>query len=142
VTVLEKSARTQLDRAVQAARRVATAGADRALRALAVDQEKKPAHLTSEQSELRRRLRVRCRGLGSWQDLVRAVAYEQWHRMLFARFLAENGLLIHPEYRAPVTLEECAEIARARGLDQWEVAAEYAAGCCRASSSRTTRSCS
>jgi preprotein translocase subunit Sec61beta len=128
VTVLEKSARNQLDKAVQAARRAATAGADRALRALAVDQEKKPAYLTSEQSELRRRLRVRCRGLGSWQDLVRAVAYEQWHRMLFARFLAENGLLIHPEYRAPVTLEECAEIARARGLDQWEVAAEYAAG--------------
>ena len=128
MTVLEKSARTQLDRAVQAARRAATAGADRALRALGVDQEKKPAHLTPEQSELRRRLRVRCRGLGSWQDLVRAVAYEQWHRMLFARFLAENGLLIHPEYHAPVTLEECAEIARGRCLDQWEVAAEYAAG--------------
>ena len=128
MTVLEKSARTQLDRAVQAARRAATAGADRALRALAVDQEKKPAHLTPEQSELRRRLRVRCRGLGSWQDLVRAVAYEQWHRMLFARFLAENDLLIHPEYRAPVTLDECAEIARDRGLDPWEVAAEYAAG--------------
>ena len=128
MTVLEKSARNQLDKAVQAARRAATAGADRALRALAVDQEKKPAYLTPEQSELRRRLRVRCRGLGSWQDLVRAVAYEQWHRMLFARFLAENDLLIHPEYHAPVTLEECAEIARSRGLDQWEVAAEYAAG--------------
>jgi hypothetical protein len=128
VTVLEKSTRNQLDKAVQAARRAATAGADRALRALAVDQEKKPAHLTPEQAELRRRLRVRCRGLGSWQDLVRAVAYEQWHRMLFARFLAENDLLIHPEYRAPVTLDECAEIARGRGLDQWEVAAEYAAG--------------
>ncbi|MCK9343769.1 MAG: BREX-1 system adenine-specific DNA-methyltransferase PglX, partial [Massilibacteroides sp.] len=128
MTVLEKSTRNQLDKAVQAARRAATAGADRALRALAVDQEKKPAHLTPEQAELRRRLRVRCRGLGSWQDLVRAVAYEQWHRMLFARFLAENDLLIHPEYHAPVTLEECAEIARDRGLDPWEVAAEYAAG--------------
>jgi hypothetical protein len=128
VTVLEKSARTQLDRAVQAARRAATTGADRALRALAVDQEKKPAYFTPEQSELRRRLRVRCRGLGSWQEIVRAVAYEQWHRMLFARFLAENGLLIHPQYHAPVTLDECAEIARGRGLDQWEVAAGYAAG--------------
>jgi hypothetical protein len=72
VTVLEKSARTQLDRAVQAARRAATTGADRALRALAVDQEKKPAYFTPEQSELRRRLRVRCRGLGSWQEIVRA----------------------------------------------------------------------
>jgi len=108
MTVLDKSARNQLDKAVQAARREATTGADRALRTLAVDQEKKPAYLTPEQSELRRRLRVRCRALGSWQDLIRAVAYEQWHRMLFARFLAENGLLIHPVYHTPVTLDECA----------------------------------
>ncbi|KAF5044020.1 N-6 DNA Methylase [anaerobic digester metagenome] len=128
MTVLEKTARTQLDKAVQAARRAATTGADRALRSIAVDQEKKPAYLTPEQAELRRRLRVKCRALGTWPDLVRAVAYEQWHRMLFARFLAENGLLIHPDYHASVTLDECAEIARGRGIDQWEVAAEYAAG--------------
>ncbi|QYZ78641.1 SAM-dependent DNA methyltransferase [Methanofollis formosanus] len=128
MTVLEKSARNQLDKAVQAARRAATAGADRALRALSVDQGKKPTYLTPEQNELRRRLRVRCRGFGSWQDLVRAVAYEQWHRMLFARFLAENDLLIHPLYQVPVTLDECAEIARNRGIDQWEVVTEYAAG--------------
>jgi hypothetical protein len=28
------------------------------------------------------------------QHLVWEVAYEHWHRMLFARFLAENGLLL------------------------------------------------
>ncbi|HNI42840.1 MAG TPA: hypothetical protein PK272_09225, partial [Methanoregulaceae archaeon] len=61
---------------MQAARRAATAGADRALRALSVDQEKKPAHLSPEQSEIRRRLRVVCRRLGSWDALVRATAYE------------------------------------------------------------------
>ena len=96
VTVLEKSARTSWTRR-QAARRAATAGADQMPAGARRGPEKKPAHLTPEQSELRRRLRVRCRGLGSWQDLVRAVAYEQWHRMLFARFLAENDLLIHPD---------------------------------------------
>ena len=57
MTVLEKTARNQLDKAVQAARRAATVGADRALRSLSVDQEKKPAHLSPEQSELRRQLR-------------------------------------------------------------------------------------
>jgi hypothetical protein len=128
MTVLEKSARNQLDKAVQAARRAATTGADRALRALSVEQEKKPAHLSSEQSELRRQLRVVCRRLGSWDALIRAAAYEQWHRMLFARFLAENKLLIHPKYQAAVSLDECAELARERGIDQWEVAAEFAAG--------------
>ena len=128
MTVLEKSARNQLDKAVQAARRAATTGADRALRALSVEQEKKPAHLSPEQSELRRQLRVVCRRLGSWDALIRAAAYEQWHRMLFARFLAENKLLIHPKYQAAVSLDECAELARERGIDQWEVAAEFAAG--------------
>ena len=127
MTVLEKSTRKQLDKAVQAARRVATTGADRALRALSVDQEKKPAHLSAGQSELRRQLRVVCRRLGSWDTLVQATAYEQWHRMLFSRFLAENNLLIHPVYHAAVTLEECSELAREKGVDQWEVAAEFAA---------------
>lgn len=127
MTVLEKSARTQLDKAVQAARRAATAGADRALRALSIEQEKKPTHLTAEQSELRRRLRVVYRRLGSWDALVQATAYEQWHRMLFSRFLAENNLLIHPLYHAAVTLEECSELAREKGVDQWEIAAEFAA---------------
>ena len=42
--------------------------------------------------------------------LVEEVAYEQWHRMLFARFLAENDLLMHPT-GVPVTLEECEELA-------------------------------
>lgn len=128
MTVLEKSARNQLDKAVQAARRAATTGADRALRALSVEQEKKPTHLSPEQNELRRKLRVVCRRLGSWDALVRSAAYEQWHRMLFSRFLAENKLLIHPKYLTHITLDECAELARERGIDQWEVAAEFAAG--------------
>jgi hypothetical protein len=29
--------------------------------------------------------------------LVQETAYEHWHRMLFARFLAATGLLMHPD---------------------------------------------
>ena len=60
--------------------------------------------------------------------LVAECAYEQWHRLLFARFLAENNLLIHPEYRAPVTLDDCEELAESLGEpDGWSVAARFAA---------------
>ncbi|MDQ2832111.1 MAG: BREX-1 system adenine-specific DNA-methyltransferase PglX, partial [Chloroflexota bacterium] len=59
--------------------------------------------------------------------LVEEVAYAQWHRMLFARFLAELGLLIHPALGIPVTLEECAELAPDEGAeDAWALAARYA----------------
>ena len=64
---------------------------------------------------LRRGLRAKSRQLGdvegSVELLVGECAFEQWHRLLFARFLAENGLLIHPDFRAPVTLAECEELA-------------------------------
>jgi len=127
MTVLSREERNALDVAVQEARRKAEEGAENALLALGVQEERKPAYLTEEQAELRRRLRAECRRLGSFDDLVRSVAYEQWHRMLFARFLAENRLLIHPEFGVPVTLAECEEIAREEGRDLWEVAAGYAA---------------
>ena len=58
--------------------------------------------------------------------LIDEIAYQQWHRMLFARFLAENGLLMHPAGVA-VTLAECAELAPEEGAaDAWELAARYA----------------
>ena len=44
--------------------------------------------------------------------LAQELAYEYWHRMLFARFLAENHLLMHPDGVA-VSLEECEELAPA-----------------------------
>ena len=59
--------------------------------------------------------------------LIEEVAYEQWHHMLFARFLAENDLLIHPEHRVPVSLGEVDELAREEGeSDHWLLAARYA----------------
>jgi hypothetical protein len=131
MTVLSREERGALDTAVQAARRVAEAGARNALLVLGVCEEKKPSHLTEEQAELRRRLRTELRRLGGinpegFEALVRTVAYEQWHRMLFARFLAENDLLFHPKYKIAVTLAECGEIAREENRDLFELAAEYA----------------
>ena len=58
------------------------------------------AHLSEQDRELRRKLRVHGRQLGdslnggkirTMDHLIEEVAYEHWHRMLFARFLAENN---------------------------------------------------
>ena len=53
----------------------------------------------------------------SVDHLVVEVAYEHWHRMLFARFLAENNLLMYPDPDDPVavTLEECEDLAADEG---------------------------
>jgi hypothetical protein len=68
---------------------------------LAVGEGEAPDYLTEDQKALRRRLRAHGRALGdakanddsqSIRHLVWETAYEHWHRMLFARFLAENGL--------------------------------------------------
>ena len=76
---------------------------------------KAPDYLTDELKALRRRLRAHGRALGdkkagddtqALQHLIWEVAYEHWHRMLFARFLAENGLLLW-EPGAAVSLDDC-----------------------------------
>ena len=46
--------------------------------------------------------------------------------MLFARFLAENALLIEPESGMDITLEDCQALARERRRDWLELAAEFA----------------
>jgi len=78
--------------------------------------------------QLRNALRAKQRQLGgAYGQLVTECAYEQWHLMLFARFLAENGLLMH-QSGAHVTLDEVAELAREEGEgDPWLLAARYAA---------------
>ena len=48
--------------------------------------------------------------------------------MLFARFLAENNLLMHPDVLVAVTLEECEELAADEGVaNGWGLAARFAA---------------
>lgn len=117
---LVKPLRGQLENAVKTARDVAEKAAKAALAQLATGDAKVPDYLSPDQKALRRRLRAHGRALGDvkhkdetqgLQHLVWEVAYEHWHRMLFARFLAENHLLLW-EPGAPVTLAECDEIAQ------------------------------
>jgi hypothetical protein len=112
---LPKPQRTQLENTVKAARDVAEKAASAALAQLAVADGKAPDYLTEPQRVLRRKLRSHARALVDVssqnstmgvQHLVWEVAYEHWHRMLFARFLAENGLLLW-EPGAAVSLEDC-----------------------------------
>lgn len=118
------------------ARAAAEAGARAAIETLAVHRATSYAHMDAAAKQLRNRLRARARQLGDprhgdgrhdIERLVEQTAYEHWHRMLFARFLAENDLLIHPEMQVAVTLEECAELAPSEGAaDAWELAGRYA----------------
>lgn len=133
--VLSAEQRNKLERTVVEARDVAEAGARAALEALAVHHHEPYSHMSSEQRRLRNHLRARARQLGDRQDkggkleiihLIQECAYEYWHRMLFARFLAENDLLIEPEMGVPVSLDECDELAREEGGDLWTLASRFA----------------
>lgn len=139
---LPKPLRTQLENTVKAAREVAEKGASAALAQMAVAEAKAPDYLTDESRALRRRLRAHGRALGDVkasddtqgvQHLVWEVAYEHWHRMLFARFLAENGLLLW-EPGAAVSLDDCEALTQetdpAMNLSaktKWELAGKLAA---------------
>ena len=128
--------RRQLERTVIEARDVAEAGARVSLEVLAVQHHEPYGHMGAEQRTLRRRLRAHARQLGDRPDarsgghsidhLVHECAYERWHGMLFARFLAENQLLIEPQMGVAITLDECGELAKDEGVDQWMLAARFA----------------
>lgn len=117
------------------ARELAEQGAREALATLGVDQAKAFEHLKPEQKQLRNQLRARGRQAGDVLDaagrqtldhLVGVVAYEHWHRMLFARFLAENGLLLESEHQVPVSLADVVDLARDANLDVWDLAGRFA----------------
>ncbi|MBN9372144.1 DNA methyltransferase [Hydrogenophaga sp.] len=142
---LAKPLRSQLENTVKSARDVGEKAALAALRQLAVSEAKAPDYLSDELKALRRRMRAHGRALGDvkakddtqgLQHLVWEVAYEHWHRMLFARFLAENGLLMW-ELGAPVSLEDCQNLVdheqamlegeKLGSKTQWELAGKLAA---------------
>ena len=134
---LSSDLRNALERTVRTARTTAEAGARAALERLAVGAAAPYDHLTPEQVALRNTLRARARALGDARDaqaktqatarLVQEVAYEQWHALLFARFLAERGVLQHPE-GGSVSLDDCTELAPDEGApDGYALAARYAA---------------
>lgn len=113
---------------------MAEAGAKSALESLAVHHYEPFSHMSLEDRRLRDHLQARARQLGDMKDngnldiyhLVQECAYEHWHRMLFARFLAENGLLIEPESGVAISLDECKELAESEGLDLWTLASRFA----------------
>jgi len=128
--------RNLLGRVILEARREGESGARKALEALAVARHEPHGSMSVDERALRNRLRGRGRQLGDVRDKVRGsqsvdrlvheVAYEHWHRMLFARFLAESGLLIEPESGVAITLEECEELAHELGENPRALAARFA----------------
>ena len=128
--------RNRLAATIKAARRVGESGARNALDMLAVGDARAHPSMSSAELDLRRRLRAHGRQLGDRHDpdtgvqaidrLAHEVAYEHWHRMLFARFLAENELLIEPESGVAVSLADCEELAREQGRDRWTVSGRFA----------------
>jgi hypothetical protein len=140
-SILPKPLRSQLENAVKAARDVAEQAARASLARLAIAEAKAPDYLSDDLKALRRRLRAHGRALGDAKHtndtqeirrLVWEVAYEHWHRMLFARFLAENGLLMW-EPGAPVSLDDCRDLVDQHpdlalgAKSQWELAGKLAA---------------
>ncbi len=124
--------RKLLENKIPLVRTIAETAAGAALSALAVNKPEPYTTLSAEQRRLRNALRARARQLGNgnqsdgFQPLIEEIAYEQWHRMVFARFLAENNLLMHTS-GVPVTLADCAELAAEEGEpDAWLVASRYA----------------
>ena len=131
--------RKQLETAIKTARTTAEAGARKALEALAVHEADPYRHMDPAQRTLRRKLSAQGQQLGDAEShsrpgtydihhLAEKVAYDQWHRLLFARYLLENGLLISPEHEVAVTLTDCEELAPSLGLkDAWAVAGRFTA---------------
>ncbi|MEA3280071.1 MAG: N-6 DNA methylase [Thermodesulfobacteriota bacterium] len=135
MSTLSTELRNKLERTIVQARDVAEAGAKAALEALAVNHHEPYGHMSPDERKLRNHLRARARQLGDKQHrkgeleiihIVWECAYEHWHRMLFARFLAENDLLIEPEMGVSISLEECEELAKEEGKDLWTLASEFA----------------
>ncbi|MBE0507393.1 MAG: N-6 DNA methylase, partial [Marinospirillum sp.] len=117
---LDKSLRRTLESTVIKAREVAELAALQSLKRLSVGEGKPADYLDQHQRNLRNRLRAHGRQLGdikqdngqqSLNKLVTEVAYEHWHRMLFARFLEQNNLLMYDEHTA-LTLDECNELVQ------------------------------
>jgi hypothetical protein len=136
-TTLSREHRRLLENTVAQARAIAEEGARKVLRdQYAVHHHEPWPHMSAEDRDLRNQLRAHGRQLGDRRDarretqeidhLAQACAYEHWHRMLFARFLAENNLLIDAQYGVAMTLDEVRELAHEQGRDWMDVASELA----------------
>lgn len=136
MAVLTPQQRNALESAVKQARKISEIGAFNALKAMAVNNPEPFTHMTAEQRSLRNNLRSKARLLGDElpangaqriDNLSYELAYETWHKMLFAKFLEANDLLIHTASGVAVSMEDCEELAKDEHfLDKWDAAANYA----------------
>lgn len=117
---LDKALRRTLEASVVKARDIAEKAATQSLTQLSIGDAKPADYLSDKQRKLRKRLRAHGRQLGDSKDtngqqsihkLVTEVAYEHWHRMLFARFLEQNNLLMYDEHTS-LTLADCNELVQ------------------------------
>ncbi|MFL7009576.1 Eco57I restriction-modification methylase domain-containing protein [Enterovibrio norvegicus] len=137
---LDKTLRKKLEDTVVKARDIVEQAVFEALQRLGVAEAHAPNYLNDEERALRNKLRAHARQLGDKLDsspgnkgkqeterLINEMAYEHWHRMLFARYLEQNNLLMYDEY-TPVTLDECFELAEEEPdcKDGWELAGRLA----------------
>lgn len=132
---LDKNLRNALERTVVNARDVAEQAVREAITRLGVAEPQAPSYLDDAEKQLRVKLRAHARQLGDMkyandtQDvdlLIAEAAYEHWHRMLFARFLEQNNLLMFDAVTS-LTLDECAELANEEGVaSPWAYAAQLA----------------
>ncbi len=136
MAVLTPQQRNTLEAAVKQARKIAEVGAFNALKAMAVNHPEPFSHMSAEQRTLRNSLRSKARLLGDElpangaqriDNLSYELAYETWHKMLFAKFLEANDLLIHTASGVAVSMEDCEELAKDEEfVDKWDAAANYA----------------
>ena len=136
-TALDKSLRSKLEKTVEKARDIVEVAVAEALTRLGVSEGNAPSYLSEAERKLRTRLRAHSRQLGDVLNkdsgkqevelLINEMAYEHWHRMLFARFLEQSNLLMY-EPGTHVTLDECFELAEEEDdcKDGWELAGRLA----------------
>ncbi|WP_350586647.1 DNA methyltransferase [Pseudoalteromonas sp. RB2-MNA-CIBAN-0110] len=136
-TALDKTLRGKLEKAVEKARDIVEIAVTEALTRLGISDGSAPSYLSDEERKLRNRLRAHSRQLGDVLNkdsgkqetelLINEMAYEHWHRMLFARFLEQSDLLMY-EPGTPVSLQDCADLAEEEPdiKDGWELAGRLA----------------
>ncbi|MEY8198461.1 MAG: N-6 DNA methylase [Colwellia sp.] len=121
---LDKLLRSALESTVIKARDIIEQAAREAIERLGIQEGSAPGYLTEAETKLRVQLRAHGRHLGDLKSangeqeielLISEAAYEHWHRMLFARFLEQNNLLMY-DASTHVTLEECSELAADEGF--------------------------
>jgi hypothetical protein len=135
MAALKPDLRKDLERVIIKARNLVVADVTDRLKELNVHEGKRGA-LSDTQAKLRIRLRAHGKQIGDIRNsqseaqqidrLVQECAYEQWHRMIFVRFLAENEFLIDPEYGQAVAMDALVEIAEESKVAPWVLGGQFA----------------